>query len=752
MITTILTIQGMSCAACARRIEQTVQRLRGVRKAEVNFASEKLNLEYDETVTALAQIQTAVTKIGYKLLESIATDAEQQRQQDVIRWWWLKFIVAAVFTIPLLYIAMAPMVTRVRLPFPSAWQPMQFPLVYALLELALTLPVVIVGAKFYVVGWKAVWQRQPNMDSLIAIGTTAAIGYSVYNTVQIAGGNLAAVEALYFETAATIITLIMLGKTLEAVSKGKTGAAIKKLLNLAPKTALVKRGGKTEEVPIETVMVGEVIVVKPGAKIPVDGLVLSGQTAVDEAMVTGESIPREKTVGDRVYAATVNTTGMIEFKAEKVGADTVVAQIIKLVETAQGSKAPIARLADVVAGYFVPVVCVIAVGAGIAWWLATGDVELALTIFISVLVIACPCALGLATPTAMMVGMGKGAENCILIKSGEALQMAQQVQTVVMDKTGTITEGKPAVTDIKPVGKIEAEELLQVAAAMETASEHPLGQAIVREASKRKLQLPAVTKFRAIPGRGIRGRVGRAEVLVGNQQLLQEERVALGSGKTLVTALAAAGKTPMYVAREGKLLGVVAVADVVKVTSAAAIANLRQMGLQVVMISGDNARTAAAIAAQVKIDRVLAEVLPADKAREIKKLQRQGRKVAMVGDGINDAPALAQADVGMAIGSGTDVAMESANIVLMRSDVRDVVTAIQLSRATMRNVKQNLGWAFGYNILGIPVAAGLLYMFGGPLLNPALAALAMSLSSVSVVTNALRLKRFKVKVATERER
>ncbi|MDR1588776.1 MAG: heavy metal translocating P-type ATPase [Oscillospiraceae bacterium] len=757
----VLSIRGMTCAACAQRIERTVRKLQGIGQANVNLASEKLFVEYDAAALELPAIKDAVRRIGYEVVERPAAgasaksgggvdavDEDRARRQKEIRTLWTKFVVSAVFSLPLLYIAMAPMITVVRLPFPDFLDPMQFPLVYALTELLLTLPVAAVGWRFYYVGYRALWMRSPNMDSLIAVGTTAAIVFSVFNTWRIAFGGahvaMEAVESLYFETAGVIITLILLGKSLEAVSKGRTSEAIKKLMGLAPKTAIIVRDGEEKEIPIEEVEIGDIIVVKPGAKIPVDGTVVDGHTAIDESMLTGESMPVDKKAGDAVYAASLNTTGSVRFKAEKIGSDTALAQIIKLVEDAQGSKAPIAQMADIVSGYFVPIVCAIAVIVGIAWYFGSGgDLEFALTIFISVLVIACPCALGLATPTAIMVGTGKGAENGILIKGGEALETAHKITTIVFDKTGTITEGKPAVTDVLTTEGVDADKLLQLTASAEKGSEHPLGQAIVLGAQDKGLELLAASGFDSITGRGIEAQIGGQTILAGNRKLMDERNIALAVLESDSDKLAEEGKTPMYVALDGQLAGIVAVADVMKASSKAAIASLHRMGIEVAMITGDNKKTAAAIAKQVGIDRVLAEVLPQDKSNEVKKLQAEGRKVAMVGDGINDAPALAQADVGIAIGSGTDVAMESADIVLMRSDLRDVPTAVELSKRTIRNIKQNLFWAFGYNTVGIPIAAGVLYLFGGPLLNPIFAAAAMSLSSVSVLTNALRLKRFK---------
>ena len=740
-----MPIQGMTCAACASRIEKVVGKLDGVASASVNFATEKLTVQYHPDKVRISQIKQSIIKAGYQPLEiesKAGVDEDKLRKEKEIKKLWTKFIVSAVFSLPLLYLSMGSMIWWLHAPIPAILKPMQYPLNYAIVLILLTIPVIIVGNRFYIVGFKAIFRRSPNMDSLIAMGTSAAVIYSLYSTYRILIGDFKYVNSLYFETAGVIITLILLGKSLEAVSKGKTSEAIKKLIGLAPKTATVIQNEKEVELPIDEVEVKDIIVVKPGEKIPVDGVVISGHTSIDESMLTGESIPVEKGQGDKVFAASINKNGSIQFEATKVGGDTALAQIIKLVEDAQGTKAPIAQMADIVSGYFVPIVFGIALIAALAWFISGQSIEFSLTIFISVLVIACPCALGLATPTAIMVGTGKGAEYGILIKSGVALETTHKINTVIFDKTGTITEGKPEVTDIIVAKDISKERLLLIGASAERGSEHPLGEAIVLEAQKKGLTLLVPEQFEALPGRGIFVRIEGMQVLLGNEKLMQEKEIALEGFKEESYRLASEGKTPMYIAIDGTISGMIAVADVIKENSQKAVKKLQQMGIEVVMMTGDNKGTAKAIASSVGINRVLSEVLPQDKSSEVKKLQSEGKIVAMVGDGINDAPALAQADIGMAIGSGTDVAMESADIVLMKSDLLDVITAILLSKSTIKNIKENLFWAFGYNVLGIPVAAGLLYIFGGPTLNPILAAAAMSLSSVSVLTNALRLKGF----------
>ncbi|MDF2951481.1 MAG: copper-translocating P-type ATPase [Anaerocolumna sp.] len=736
-----LKIEGMTCAACAKTIERVTGKLDGVSDTNVNYASEKLNISYDSSKIKMSDIRRAVEKAGYKLVEEeVSVDADRERKEKEIKTLWYKFIISAIFTVPLLYITMGHMM---GLPLPEMIDPMMDPMNFAILQLILTIPVLIAGYKYYKVGFTTLIKGSPNMDSLIAIGTSAAVIYGFYAVYKIYDGEVHFYKNLYFESAAVIITLITLGKYLESVTKGKTSEAIKKLMGLAPKTAIIIRNGVETEIPIDEVEVGDIILVKPGEKMPVDGEVIEGITSVDESMLTGESIPVEKSVGDKIIGASINKNGMIKYKATKVGKDTALAQIIKLVEDAQGSKAPIAKLADIISGYFVPIVIMLSLVSGLGWYFLGAETAVfSITIFISVLVIACPCALGLATPTAIMVGTGKGAEYGVLIKSGTALEVSHKIQTIVFDKTGTITEGKPKVTDIIVTEGMKENDLLQLAASAEKGSEHPLGEAIVKGAEEKGLEFKKVDSFKAIPGHGIEVQIEGKNIQAGNKKLMVENQISFGSLEETSDRLASEGKTPMYIAIDNKLVGIVAVADTVKENSQKAIERLHHMGIEVAMITGDNKRTAEAIAKQVGIDRILAEVLPQDKANEVKKLQAEGKKVAMVGDGINDAPALAQADIGIAIGSGTDVAMESADIVLMRSDLMDVPTAIQLSKSTIRNIKQNLFWAFGYNTLGIPVAMGILHIFGGPLLNPMIAAAAMSLSSVSVLTNALRLKRF----------
>ena len=738
-------IEGMSCASCAMTIENAVSKIPGVDKASVNLATEIMTVEANDSVTP-EDIAKVVDGVGYSARprgKSVEEELEEknEKKEAHLREMKRNLTVSAIFTVPLLFIAMADMV---GIPMPAFLSPMQSPVSYALIQLALVLPILWVGRRFFVDGFKALSKGHPNMDSLVALGTSAAFLYSLYGTYHVLEGHAHFAMNLYYESAGVILTLITLGKYFEDVSKGKTSMAIQTLVGLAPKMATVLRDGQEVEVPVEEVQVGDLIRVKPGEKVPVDGIVTEGNSTVDESMLTGESIPVSKSVGDEVIGASLNKTGSFILKATKIGKDTALSQIIQLVEQAQGSKAPIAKLADKVSGVFVPIVIVLALVSGLAWYfLGQESWVFALTITISVLVIACPCALGLATPTAIMVGTGKGAENGILLKSGEALEEANHVNMVVFDKTGTITNGTPVVTDVVTAENTDADALIRLAASLEVASEHPLGEAIVAKAKEQGAAFDEVTNFEAIPGFGIKGHVGETLVFLGNEKWMRENGLANVEMNDKANHFAEQGKTPLYIGYNDAVQGLIVVADTVKESSARAIQTLHEMGIQVAMMTGDHERTAQAIAAEVGIDRVFSEVLPQDKANYVSKLQEEGYIVAMVGDGINDAPALAQAQVGIAIGTGTDVAIESADAVLMKSDLMDVPAMLKLSRATIRNIKENLFWAFAYNVIGIPFAMGVLHLFGGPLLNPMIAGAAMSFSSVSVVLNALRLKRWK---------
>lgn len=738
-------IEGMSCASCAMTVENAVSKIPGVDKASVNLATEIMTVEANDSVTP-EDIAKVVDGVGYSARprgKSVEEELEEknEKKEAHLREMKRNLTISAIFAVPLLFIAMADMV---GIPMPAFLSPMQSPVSYALIQLALVLPIIWLGRHFFVDGFKALSKGHPNMDSLVALGTSAAFLYSLYGTYHVLEGHAHFAMNLYYESAGVILTLIMLGKYFEAVSKGKTSMAIQTLVGLAPKMATVLRDGQEVEVPVEEVQVGDLIRVKPGEKVPVDGVVTEGNSTVDESMLTGESIPVSKAVGDEVIGASLNKTGSFILKATKIGKDTALSQIIQLVEQAQGSKAPIAKLADKVSGVFVPIVIGLALVSGLAWYfLGQESWVFALTITISVLVIACPCALGLATPTAIMVGTGKGAENGILLKSGEALEEANHVNMVVFDKTGTITNGTPVVTDVVTADNTDADALIRLAASLEVASEHPLGEAIVAKAKEQGAAFDEVTNFEAIPGFGIKGHVGETLVFLGNEKWMRENGLANEAMNEKANRFAEQGKTPLYIGYNDAVQGLIVVADTVKESSARAIQTLHEMGIQVAMMTGDHERTAQAIAAEVGIDRVFSEVLPQDKANYVSKLQEEGYIVAMVGDGINDAPALAQAQVGIAIGTGTDVAIESADAVLMKSDLMDVPAMLKLSRATIRNIKENLFWAFAYNVIGIPFAMGVLHLFGGPLLNPMIAGAAMSFSSVSVVLNALRLKRWK---------
>ena len=752
----------MTCTACSAHVDKAVRKVDGVDDVSVNLLGNSMLVEYRADKASPEAIIAAVVGAGYgaslpaaKGGTKAAAPAAPSMEEE-LRHMKHRLIASFVFLIPLFYIAMGHMMGW---PLPAFFHRPENAFLVAFLQLLLTLPIMYVNDKYYRVGFKTLIKRAPNMDALIALGSAAAVIYGVFALFQIgyglghiaygvgdAAAHLERVEHysmdLYFESAGMILTLITLGKYLETRSKGKTSQAITRLMDLAPKTATVLRDGAEVELPVEEVLVGDLVVVRPGGRIPVDGVVTDGRSAVDESALTGESLPVEKGPGDKVAAASINKSGSFTFRALRVGEDTTLAQMIRLVDEAASSKAPIAKLADKVAGIFVPTVIAIAIVTAIVWLAVSHSPERALTAGIAVLVISCPCALGLATPVAIMVGTGKGAENGILIKSAEALETLHAIQTVVLDKTGTLTQGKPVVTDVIPAPGVEADQLLALAAALEQPSEHPLADAITAEARRRGLELPPVDNFQAEPGRGIRGEMGGHPILAGNRPMLEEAGVDLSPFLPQAQALAEAGKTPLYFAGAGRALGLVAVADVPKPTSAAAVAGFRKLGIDVVMLTGDNQRTAQAVGRQLGVDRVIAQVLPQDKDQVIAQLQAEGKKVAMVGDGINDAPALARADVGMAIGAGTDVAIESADIVLMKSDLLDAVAAVQLSRRVIRNIKQNLFWAFIYNIIGIPLAAGVWYPLLHLQLSPMFGAAAMSMSSVCVVSNALRLKLF----------
>lgn len=752
MKTQKFNVTGMTCSACSTRVEKNVNKTDGVIEATVNLLTNSMTVKYDESVLNEENIIKVVEDAGYGASSADVRKAEAKKDtkaddKSELEEMKKRMIVSLIFVVPLFYISMGHMLNW---PLPGIFHGWENALIFAFTQFLLCIPVVVVNHKYYRVGFKTLFKGSPNMDSLIAIGTSAAVAYGIFAIYKIGYGlghnDIAMVEQfsmdLYFESAAVVLALITVGKFLETRAKGKTSDAIKKLIDLSPKTALVERNGIEEEIPVEDVVVGDIIIVKPGQSIPVDGTIVFGNSSIDEAMLTGESMPVEKKVGDKVIGASINKSGFFKFQAQKVGDDTTLSQIIKLVEEASSSKAPISKMADKISGVFVPVVIVIAVVATIVWLLLGATFEFALSIGIAVLVISCPCALGLATPTAIMVGTGKGAENGILIKSAESLEIAHHVQTVVMDKTGTITEGKPRVTDLTTDGIGEV-EMLRIAASAEKGSEHPLAEAIIEEAKNLNLDLYPVEDFQAIPGHGLRATVNNKIYYLGNLRLINEQGINIKDFEEKSTKFADEGKTPLYFADEENVLGIITVADTVKPTSQAAIKEFEAMGIEVVMLTGDNKKTAEAIRKQLGISRAIAEVLPQDKEREIRNIQEQGRKVAMIGDGINDAPALARADVGIAIGAGTDVAIESADIVLIRSDLLDAVTAVQLSKATIRNIKQNLFWAFVYNTIGIPLAAGVFYGILGWKLNPMFAGAAMSLSSVSVVSNALRLKFFK---------
>ena len=755
-------ISGMTCSACSAHVEKAVKSLRGVHTAAVSLLSNSMVVEFDDQVLSADEIVKTVEQAGYGAARAVvsgekrAADPAADEMEKELTHMKHRLVWSFVFLLPLFYIGMGHMMGA---PLPTFLVGYENAVSFGLTQFLLVLPIMYINDKYYKVGFRRLLNRAPNMDSLIAVGSAAAVIYSVMALYRMGYGlghdDRAMVDGvrmnLYFESAGMILTLVTLGKYLETRSKGKTSQAISRLMDLAPKTASVLREGKEVTVCVEEVRVGDQILVRPGQSIPVDGVIVRGSSAVDESALTGESLPVDKSVGDKVAAATINKSGAFVFEALRVGEDTTLAQMIRLVEEASASKAPIAKLADRVAGIFVPVVMVIAAVTACAWALATGHVSDALMTGVAVLVISCPCALGLATPVAVMAGTGKGAENGILIKSAQGLEALQKVDTVVLDKTGTLTQGRPVVTDIIPASGMEEEGLLILAASLETQSEHPLAAAVVEAGAARNLPVVQVDRFEAVHGRGVKAEVAGRLCLGGNRAMMEENGVRIDTFTDIEQQIAQQGKTPLFFAADGQMLGLVAVADTPKPTSAAAVDAFHQLGLEVVMLTGDNRRTADAIGGQLGVDRVIAQVLPQDKEQMIVRLQEQGKKVAMIGDGINDAPALARADVGLAIGAGTDIAMESADIVLMKSDLLDAAAAVELSRATLRNIKQNLFWAFFYNAVGIPLAAGVYYAVGLTdfMLNPTFAAAAMSLSSVCVVSNALRLRRFKSKFKTK---
>ncbi|NTV13160.1 MAG: copper-translocating P-type ATPase [Desulfobulbaceae bacterium] len=747
-------IEGMSCASCSSRIEKVIGGMAGIKVAEINLPAGSGRVVFDPQLVNPRQIREKIDGLGFKAILQSGDGGDlfsRAQAQAVVKLAALKrdLIPALGLGAVLLTVAMGPML---GLELPAFMAPMTAPLTFGLIQLVLVLPLLWLGRRFYLVGFPSLFRGAPNMDSLIAVGTGAAFLYSCWNVLgMLAGGHAAMAKAheLYFESAGVIIALISLGKYMEARSKARTSDAIRQLMRLTPdKATLIREGEVYEEILVEEVAPGDLLLVRPGDRLPVDGVIVKGTSSIDESMLTGESLPVKKKVGDQVIGATLNANGVLQVRAEKVGQDTVLARIIRMVRDAQGSKAPIANLADRISLYFVPVVMVIALLAGLGWYFLGGaEFSFALRIFVTVMVIACPCAMGLATPTSIMVGTGRGAQLGVLIKSGAALEMAQKVVVVIFDKTGTLTFGKPVLTDLVVVaGQLAADQLLALVAAAETVSEHPLARAVVESAREKGLTLPPVEHFEAVPGRGIVARVAGQELLLGNLEFMQERNISESGGDEVGKAaaqLAGQGKTALYLAVNGGLVALLAIADRIKPEVPATIKALQRMGIRPIMLTGDHALTAQAIAREAGISEVIAQVWPEHKAAKVAELQAQGLRVAMVGDGINDAPALATADVGIAMGTGIDVAIESGDIVLMKGDLGGLLTALALSRATIRNVRQNLFWAFIYNIIGIPVAAGVLYAFGGPTLNPMLAGAAMALSSVSVVTNALRLRFFK---------
>jgi len=747
-----LKIDGISCQACVAKIERKLSRTEGVEKALVNISNNMADIEYDEKEIKASEIMKIIEKLGYtpKRREDLKDKEEAIRAEKMLKSELTKSKIAIVLSLILMYISMSHMF---GLPVPHIIYPVDHIFNYVAIQFIIAVTVMIIGKRFYKVGFRQLFMLSPNMDSLVAVGTSSAFIYSLYISYKIfADNNIHLMHSLYYESAAMIIAFVMLGKYLETLSKGKASAAIKKLVNFQAKKANIIRNGEIVEIDINEVSKGDIVFIKPGEKIPVDGTIIEGHSTIDEAMITGESIPVEKLENDKVYSGSINKDGALKVVVNATEGETLISKIAKLVEDAQMTKAPIARLADKVSLIFVPTVIFIAIFAALLWWflikynvvsVSQNHFEFVLTIFISILIIACPCSLGLATPTAIMVGTGKGAELGILIKSGEALEKLNEIDTIVFDKTGTLTEGTPKVIDIVSIDNVlSKDEILKIAASMEVNSEHPLGKAVYDEAKEKNVELYDVKKFLSISGRGVIGEVEEKKYLLGNKKLLIDNGIS-NLHEEEIHKYELEGKTTILLADEKKLIAFITLADVVRNESIELIEKLKKENIKTYMLTGDNERTAKVIAKKLGIDDVIAEVSPEDKYKKVKDLQEQGRKVVMVGDGVNDSPALAQADVGMAIGSGTDIAIESADIVLMSKDIETILTAIRLSKATIKNIKENLFWAFFYNSCGIPIAGGLLYLFTGHLLNPMLAGLAMGLSSVSVVTNALRLKRFK---------
>ncbi|EKA92655.1 MULTISPECIES: heavy metal translocating P-type ATPase [Fusobacterium] len=747
-----LKIDGISCQACVAKIERKLSRTEGVEKALVNISNNMADIEYDEKEIKASEIMKIIEKLGYtpKRREDLKDKEEAIRAEKMLKSELTKSKIAIVLSLILMYISMSHMF---GLPVPHIIYPVDHIFNYVAIQFIIAVTVMIIGKRFYKVGFRQLFMLSPNMDSLVAVGTSSAFIYSLYISYKIfADNNIHLMHSLYYESAAMIIAFVMLGKYLETLSKGKASAAIKKLVNFQAKKANIIRNGEIVEIDINEVSKGDIVFIKPGEKIPVDGTIIEGHSTIDEAMITGESIPVEKLENDKVYSGSINKDGALKVVVNATEGETLISKIAKLVEDAQMTKAPIARLADKVSLIFVPTVIFIAIFAALLWWflikynvvsVSQNHFEFVLTIFISILIIACPCSLGLATPTAIMVGTGKGAELGILIKSGEALEKLNEIDTIVFDKTGTLTEGTPKVIDIVSIDNVlSKDEILKIAASMEVNSEHPLGKAVYDEAKEKNVELYDVKKFLSISGRGVIGEVEEKKYLLGNKKLLIDNGIS-NLHEEEIHKYELEGKTTILLADQEKLIAFITLADVVRNESIELIEKLKKENIKTYMLTGDNERTAKVIAKKLGIDDVIAEVSPEDKYKKVKDLQEQGRKVVMVGDGVNDSPALAQADVGMAIGSGTDIAIESADIVLMSKDIETILTAIRLSKATIKNIKENLFWAFFYNSCGIPIAGGLLYLFTGHLLNPMLAGLAMGLSSVSVVTNALRLKRFK---------